>query len=181
MRAVIVGCGRVGAGLAERLAAAGHEVTVLDIESDAFSRLPHDFSGNAVRGDGTDEDILRRAGAEGADAFFALTEGDNRNILSAQLASENLGIRRVVAKINDPVRSRAYSSMGLATVCRTDMLVDALGGYVGLPREERANGVQEPTGSHHAPTASSDNGRGGTDVIGGAIVAGSGPEAGQER
>ena len=94
MRAIIVGCGRVGAGIAERLARAGHEVTVIDISTEAFSRLESDFPGSAIRGDGTDEDVLRRAGAEGADLFFALTEGDNRNILAAQLAAETLGHRR---------------------------------------------------------------------------------------
>ena len=94
MRVIIVGCGRVGAGLAESLARDGNEVTILDINSEAFNRLESDFPGQALRGDGTDEDVLRRAGAEGADAFFALTEGDNRNILTAQLAAENLKIPR---------------------------------------------------------------------------------------
>ena len=73
MRAFIVGCGRVGAGIAERLARAGHDVTVIDISTEAFARLEPDFPGTAVRGDGTDEDVLRRAGAQGADVFYALT------------------------------------------------------------------------------------------------------------
>ena len=81
MRAVIVGCGRVGAGMAERLARAGHDVTVVDISTEAFGRLEPDFPGQAVRADGTEEDVLRRVGTEGADLFFALTEGDNRNVL----------------------------------------------------------------------------------------------------
>ena len=68
MRAIVVGCGRVGAGLAERLARAGHDVTVIDISTDAFTRLEEDFPGQAIRGDGTDEDVLRRAGADGADS-----------------------------------------------------------------------------------------------------------------
>ena len=170
MRAVIVGCGRVGAGLAERLSGAGYEVTVLDINSDAFARLPAEFSGSAVRGDGTDEDILRRAGAGGADVLFALTEGDNRNILCAQLASESLAIPRVVAKINDPVRAAAYASLGLATICRTELLVGALSSYLSLPGGGDAaqdgvqgvQGVQGPTGSHHdaRPGAQSSGGNG---------------------
>ncbi len=82
MRAVIVGCGRVGATMARALDAAGHEVTIVDLATRAFDRLPATFRGNAVRGDGTDEDTLRRAGAEGADVFLALTEGDNRNIMA---------------------------------------------------------------------------------------------------
>ena len=94
MRAVIVGCGRVGAGLAERLARAGHEVTIIDISSEAFGRLEPDFPGQAVRADGTEEDVLRRAGTEGADWFFALTEGDNRNVLAAQMAAETFGVKQ---------------------------------------------------------------------------------------
>src|SRR6478735_734298 len=101
MRTIIVGCGRVGASLAGRLARAGDEVTIIDLRTEAFDRLDDDFPGQAVRADGTDEDALRRAGAEGVDRFFALTEGDNRNILAAQLASERFDIKVVVAKIND--------------------------------------------------------------------------------
>jgi trk system potassium uptake protein TrkA len=149
MRTIVVGCGRVGAGLAESLSRAGHEVTILDVSTEAFSRLEPDFPGTAIRGDGTDEDVLRRAGAGGADYFFALTEGDNRNILAAQLASETLGIPRVVAKINDPVRAQAYTDLGLSTICRTTMLVDALGRAAGLPEDPGARGVSEATGHHH--------------------------------
>jgi trk system potassium uptake protein TrkA len=148
MRAVIVGCGRVGAGLAERLARAGHEVTVLDINTDAFGRLPSDFPGAAVRGDGTDEDILRRAGADGADLFFALTEGDNRNILAAQLANETFGVPDVVAKVNDPVRAEAYTTLGINTICRTTILVEGLARFAGLPAEEQQLGVARATGHH---------------------------------
>jgi len=148
MRAVIVGCGRVGAGLAERLARAGHEVTVVDISSDAFGRLEPDFPGQAVRADGTEEDVLRRLGTEGADMFFALTEGDNRNVLAAQLASETFGVQKVVAKINDPVRAEAYAMLGIATICRTRLLVDALAQYSGLEADPGASGVRLPT-SHH--------------------------------
>ena len=108
MRAVIIGCGRVGATMARALESAGHEVTVVDLVTRAFDRLPAAFRGSAVRGDGTDEDTLRRAGAEGADLFLALTEGDNRNVMAAQLAVEALRISRVYAKVNDPVRAKAY-------------------------------------------------------------------------
>jgi trk system potassium uptake protein TrkA len=157
MRAVIVGCGRVGAALAEQLSASGNEVTILDVHSEAFRRLPSGFAGAAVRGDGTDEDVLRRAGAEGADAFFALTEGDNRNVLAAQLASESLGVPTVVAKINDPVRADAYASLGIATICRTNLLVDALLRYLDLPGLPETVGVRAPTGTHH-PDGRGDHG-----------------------
>ena len=148
MRAVIVGCGRVGAGLAERLARAGHEVTVVDISSDAFGRLEPDFPGQAVRADGTEEDVLRRVGTEGADMFFALTEGDNRNVLAAQLAAETFSVKQVVAKINDPVRAEAYTMLGIATICRTRLLVDALAQFSDLEADPGASGVRLPT-QHH--------------------------------
>ena len=107
MKVVIVGCGRVGAGLADELDRAGWQVLILDVSTAAFDRLPSSFGGTALRGDGTDEDTLRRAGAEDADLFLSLTEGDNRNVMAAQLATEALGARRTVAKINDPVRAEA--------------------------------------------------------------------------
>jgi len=149
MRAFIVGCGRVGAGLAEHLAQSGHEVTIIDTNSEAFNRLGADFPGRAIRGDGTDDDQLGRAGLDGADAFFALTEGDNRNILAAQLAAETFKVPKVVAKINDPVRAEAYAALGIATLCRTRLLVDALAVYLGLPADPGARGVSPATGPHH--------------------------------
>jgi trk system potassium uptake protein TrkA len=148
VRVVIVGCGRVGAGLAERLARAGNEVTVVDIDTEAFRRLEPDFPGQAIRADGTDEDVLRRAGIENADWFFALTEGDNRNAFAAQLATETFGVENVVAKINDPVRAEAYAMLGLATICRTRLLVDAMARYAGLPADEGASGVRPAEGHH---------------------------------
>jgi trk system potassium uptake protein TrkA len=129
---VIVGCGRVGAALAEAFDNAGHEVIVLDTSTRAFDRLSGEFKGQALRGDGTDEDVLRRAGAEGADVFLALTEGDNRNVMAAQVAMEKLNVEKAVAKINDPVRAAAYADLGIATVCRTTMQADAILGFLGL-------------------------------------------------
>ena len=133
MKAVIVGCGRVGAGLADELDRAGWQVLILDVSTAAFDRLPASFGGTALRGDGTDEDTLRRAGAEGADLFLALTEGDNRNIMAAQLAREALKVDRVYAKVNDPVRAAAYAELGIGTVCRTTMMADAMLGALGEP------------------------------------------------
>lgn len=147
MKTVIVGCGRVGAVLADSYDRAGHDVVVLDPSTRAFDRLPSSFGGNAVRGDGTDEDTLRRAGAENADIFIALTEGDNRNVMAAQLAHEALGARRVIAKINDPVRAEAYADLGIATICRTSLMADAINEYLGFPVTDR-HGVMAPTGTH---------------------------------
>jgi trk system potassium uptake protein TrkA len=147
MKVVIVGCGRVGAIVAELLDAAGHQVIILDMQTRAFDRLAPTFGGDAVRGDGTEEDVLRRAGIEGADVFLALTEGDNRNIMAAQLAQEGFGIERIVAKINDPVRAEAYAALGIATLCRTNMMADAVYEFMGLPKLHLP-GVQLPTGQH---------------------------------
>jgi len=148
VKTVIVGCGRVGATLAGVFDAAGHEVVVLDLVTRAFDRLPSDFRGSAVRGDGTDEDTLRRAGADYADVFLALTEGDNRNVMAAQVAAEGLNARHVVAKINDPLRAKAYAELGLATLCRTTLMTDAVTSFLGMPVSGVA-GLQPPTGMHH--------------------------------
>lgn len=133
MKFVIVGCGRVGAALAEAFDNAGHEVLIVDTSTKAFDRLSSEFAGQALRGDGTDEDVLRRAGAEGADVFLALTEGDNRNVMAAQVAMEKLSVGKAIAKINDPVRAAAYADLGIGTICRTTMQADAVLGFLGFP------------------------------------------------
>ncbi|MEO5941289.1 MAG: NAD-binding protein, partial [Candidatus Limnocylindrales bacterium] len=135
---------------------AGHQVIVLDLKTTAFDRLPGSFKGAAVRGDGTDEDTLRRAGANDADIFMALTEGDNRNVMSAQLAIEAFGVNQVVAKINDPLRASAYAELGIATLCRTNLMAHAVSDFLGLgltfgPGLSPATG-QHPGGEHHGPT-----------------------------
>ncbi len=137
--------------LAERLARAGHDVIVIDINTEAFQRLEQDFPGQAIRADGTDEDVLRRAGLESADWFFALTEGDNRNAFAAQLADETFGVEHVVAKINDPVRAEAYTMLGLATICRTRLLVDVLATYAGMDADPGASGVRRAERGHEHP------------------------------
>jgi trk system potassium uptake protein TrkA len=157
VKTVIVGCGRVGATLAEIFDREGHEVIVLDVRTRAFERLPTGFRGSAIRGDGTDEDVLRRAGAEDADIFVALTEGDNRNVMAAQIAAEELGARQVIAKVNDPLRAAAYADLGLAVLCRTTLQADAVSAWLGLP-VSGAPGIHAPTGTHpggehHQPDA----------------------------
>lgn len=147
MKIVIVGCGRVGASAADHFDRAGHEVIVLDSSTAAFDRLPSSFGGHAIRGDGTDEDVLRRAGAAGADVFLAVTEGDNRNVMASQVASEALAIARVIAKINDPLRAQAYAELGIATLCRTGLMVDAMDAYLGLPLSGLP-GMLAPSGHH---------------------------------
>ena len=151
MKIVVVGCGRVGAALADSYDRAGHEVLILDVKTGAFDRLPSTFGGRAIRGDGSDKDVLRRAGAEGADIFLAMTEGDNRNVMAAQVAAETLGIERVVAKLNDPVRAEAYAALGLATLCRTGLMHDAINAYLGFAPSDVV-GMLGPTGTHPGGT-----------------------------
>jgi len=170
MKIVIVGCGRVGSVLADAFDSGGHEVVVLDLSTRAFDRLPPEFRGQAVRGDGTDEDVLRRVGAAGADVFLALTEGDNRNVMAAQIAAENLGVGRAVAKINDPVRAAAYADLGIATICRTTMLSDAIQSYLGLA-PSGIPAIISPVAPHH------EGRHGGSGGGGDGVQTGAGPAA----
>lgn len=120
MKFVILGCGRVGATLAQLLIAERHDVTIIDQSSDAFARLGRDFpQENTVLGDGTDEDVLRRAGIASADAFVAVTNGDNRNILASQIAQHTFGVPKVMCRIYDPIRQETYNAMGLESICPT--------------------------------------------------------------
>ena len=119
MRVVIAGCGRVGAALAVQLVNAGHHVTVIDQNSQAFSRLPDNFPGKTLVGTGIDEDVLRKAGAEHADAFAAVMTGDNRNLMAAQVAMYTFHIKSVVARIYDPLRAEIFRKLGVRTMCPT--------------------------------------------------------------
>jgi len=147
VKIVIVGCGRVGAALAEAFDNGGHDVVVLDTSTRAFDRLSEEFKGQAIRGDGTDEDVLRKAGVEGADVLLAFTEGDNRNVMAAQLAVEAFEVPRVIAKINDPVRAAAYAELGISTLCRTGLMIDAMNAQLGFPPSGLA-GMLAPSGHH---------------------------------
>jgi trk system potassium uptake protein TrkA len=159
MRVIIIGCGRVGARTAAELDQRGDHVTVIDVDQRAFNRLPSTFAGVSVRGSGADEDVLRGAGAELADLLMALTEGDNRNALSAQLGKHVFGIPRVIAKINDPVRAEAYRTLGLETICRTVILADALVKAAAEGAEATGGHVQPPTAEPRA-VAPGESGRG---------------------
>ena len=119
MKVVIMGCGRVGAQTATSLDRAGHQVTVVDTDSRAFRRLPERFAGETVIGTGIDEDVLRRAGIEQADAFVAVTNGDNRNIMASQVARLVFNVPQVICRIYDPVRAETYGRLGLTTVSPT--------------------------------------------------------------
>lgn len=116
MHVVVVGCGRVGSGLARMLRADGHTVAIIDRVEKAFRRLPPDFDGQAIVGVGFDRDRLVEAGIERAGALAAVTNGDNSNILVARIARETYGIERVVARIYDPRRAAIYERLGIATI-----------------------------------------------------------------
>ena len=116
MHVVVVGCGRVGSGLARMLREDGHTVAIIDRAEKAFRRLPPDFDGQTVVGVGFDRDRLVEAGIERADALAAVTNGDNSNILVARIARETYGIERVVARIYDPRRAAIYERVGIATI-----------------------------------------------------------------
>ena len=121
-----MGCGRVGAELAAILDREGHQVTVLDIDPDSFGQLPADFRGNVVVGNGIDQDVLRRVGVASADAFVAVTPGDNRNVMAAQMAKHLFGVRKVVCRIFDPIREEMYRSLGMETIGPTRVVAGLL-------------------------------------------------------
>lgn len=119
MRVVIMGCGRTGARLAGMLSDAGHDVTVIDWQDAAFSRLPEGFAGGTFVGNAVDQDVLRAAGIESADAFVAATSGDNRNIVASQLAQHAFHVPKVVSRIKDPNRAEIFAELGILVDCRT--------------------------------------------------------------
>jgi len=118
MRYLIVGCGRVGSTLSKLLVAEKHDVTVVDENPSAFKRLGK-FPGSVEVGTGIDYDVLKRAGAEKADAFIAVTDGDNRNVMAALIAQRMFRIPKIVARIYDPPRGQMYRELGIETFCPT--------------------------------------------------------------
>ncbi|MBF0686210.1 MAG: TrkA family potassium uptake protein [Cellulomonas sp.] len=119
-----MGCGRVGATLAQSLESRGHSVAVIDQNPDAFRRLDVAFSGNKVTGLGFDRDTLRTAGIDDTYAFAAVSDGDNSNILAARVVRETFGIENVVARIYDPHRAEIYQRLGIPTVATVRWTAD---------------------------------------------------------
>ena len=126
MNALIIGCGRVGSTIALNLHAEGWEVVVVDENEDALSRLGESWRGAFVVGHGMDTDLLREAGIEEADAVVASTDGDNTNIVIAQIAKTRFGAPCVVTRVLDPGRAAFYSTLGLQTVCPTSGAIDTV-------------------------------------------------------
>lgn len=151
VKIVILGCGRVGSTIATTMAAEGHDVTIIDQNPDSFRRLGGDFPGKTLVGNGLDEDTLSRADLAHADAFAAVTNGDNRNIMSVQIAKVRFNVPKVVARIYDPIRASAYAELGIDTLCTTcvgagimrDMILDRP--FAGMDAYSRF-GLQQAAG-----------------------------------
>jgi len=139
-----MGCGRVGAELAGILDGEGHQVTVLDIDPDSFSQLPPHFQGRVVVGNGIDQDVLRRVGVADADAFVAVTPGDNRNAMASQMAKHLFGVRKVVCRIFDPIREEMYRSLGMETIGPTRVVAGLL--KEALEKEPADTPAETPAG-----------------------------------
>jgi trk system potassium uptake protein TrkA len=146
MKVVILGCGRVGARLAQLMEAQGHHVSIIDGDPASFDRLPDTFRGTTTLGTGIDVDVLKAAGIEEADAFAAVTNFDNTNIMASQIAKEIFGIDNVLARIYDPGRENLYHELGLETVCPTTLVSttarDLLLRNEGVPSNDQPIGEQ---------------------------------------
>ena len=126
MRALVVGCGRVGSSVARRLAALNWDVTVVDEKEEALARLGENWRGAFIVGHGMDAKLLEKAGIEGADAVVVSTNGDNTNIVVAQVAKQRFEVPLVVVRILDPVRAQFYAQQGMKVVCPTQTAIDQL-------------------------------------------------------
>jgi trk system potassium uptake protein TrkA len=142
---VIMGCGRVGSTLAQSLETRGHTVAVIDVHADAFRRLGADFQGMTVTGIGFDRDILTTAGIERADAFAAVSNGDNSNIIAARVARETFGVERVVARIYDAKRAEVYERLGIPTVATVRWTADRMLRHI--VRDDLLEVWREPNGT----------------------------------
>jgi len=127
MKALIIGCGRVGSTIALQLQKEDWEVTVIDENEDALSRLGENWPGAFLVGHGMDADLLRAAGIEETDAVVVATDGDNTNIVIGQVAQKRFGVECTVVRILDPARADFYTARGLSTVCPTKTAIDTLG------------------------------------------------------
>jgi trk system potassium uptake protein len=145
VRVVVIGCGRVGSSVADGLSRIGHDVAVIDRDSTAFQRLSPEFAGERVLGLGFDRGVLLRAGIKEADAFAAVSSGDNSNIISARLARDTFGVQRVVARIYDAKRAAVYERLSIPTIATVPWATDRL--LNALIRETETTKWRDPTGT----------------------------------
>jgi trk system potassium uptake protein len=138
MRAIVIGCGRVGSAVALQLNGSGWDVTVLDENEDALGRLGENWTGGFVVGHGMDLQLLRESGIEDADAIVVTTDGDNTNLIIGQLAQKHFEVPTVVVRVLDPARAQFYASRGLRIVCPTSAAIESLVGAVRAVEEVTA-------------------------------------------
>jgi trk system potassium uptake protein len=138
VKALVVGCGRVGSAVSKGLAADGWDVTAVDESEDALMRLGTHWGGGFVLGHGMDTKVLEQAGVEDADAAVVATDGDNTNLVIGQVLQKRYGIRTVVVRVLDPARAKFYAERGLNTVCPTQTAISVLLETVRASAPERA-------------------------------------------
>jgi trk system potassium uptake protein TrkA len=126
MKMVVIGCGRVGSAVAREFQTDGWDVTAIDEKEEALTRLGSDWSGGFVIGHGMDSEILRRAGADEADAVVVSTDGDNTNLVVGQVVMKRFGVETVVVRVLDPARAEFYAERGLQTVSPTKTAISEL-------------------------------------------------------
>jgi trk system potassium uptake protein TrkA len=126
VKALVIGCGRVGSSIALQLDEEGWDVCVVDENEEALARLGDHWPGSFIVGHGMDSDLLREAGIEDADAVVAATDGDNTNIVIGQVAQKRFDIQCVVVRVLDPARARFYSDRGLRTICPTSVAIETM-------------------------------------------------------
>jgi trk system potassium uptake protein TrkA len=132
MKAIVLGCGRVGSMLARQLTENGWEVTVVDSDPNSFVNLGDNFSGKQVAGRISDEEVLRSAGMSSTDLVVALTSDDISNLMAAQIARQKFGREMVLARVRDPVKAGAYRDFGLKTVCSTNIELEMILNEIGI-------------------------------------------------
>ena len=126
MHVLVVGCGRIGARLAEDLANTGNEVVIIDPDPQSVYRLSWSFKGRFLVGNGSDEDVLKEAGIERADVLTAVTDKDNTNIMVCQIAQRLFKVPKVIARVNDPDSAQIFQQLGLETACLTSLCANFL-------------------------------------------------------
>lgn len=132
---VVVGCGRLGSMLANRLSSLGCSVVVIDREEAAFDNLSTEFSGFRVTGNAAELDVLRQAGIDKAESLLAITSHDNVNLMVAQVAQQVFEVPQVIARVNDPSREAVYREFGIETICPTNLTAAAFLGVLREPGE----------------------------------------------
>ncbi|QDQ97597.1 potassium channel family protein [Tomitella fengzijianii] len=145
MHVVVMGCGRVGASLAASLYRVGHEVAIIDRDPLAFDRLATDFPSERIVGMGFDRSVLIRAGIEKADAFAAVSSGDNSNIIGARVAREMFGVERVVARIYDAKRARVFERLGIPTIATVPWTTDRF--LQAITQDSPSDSWRDPSGN----------------------------------